>query len=117
MDSCERGRFCDLEPVESKSEEVHMAFTVNAEIRPMHCFGHHTVPLVFCDFASAGNRWTPDNLYRVWLPKPLFLRHAFVADTWHLMYHDKETRPEIPNQMSGDSQANEHNEWAETAGT
>ena len=63
-----------------------MAFDVPFEVRPSHYFNHHQVTLKMCDYASAGNGWSSDDLFRVWLPRPLFLRNAYPADTWRLMY-------------------------------
>jgi len=108
------GGVVDLKPASPRPEGVQMAFTVKAQVTPMHCFDHHTEELVLCDFASAGNMWTSSNLYRTWLPKPLFLQHAFVADTWRLMYYDKASRPEIPDRMAPDAVVHEHNEWRGT---
>jgi DUF1680 family protein len=53
--------------------------------------------LTFCDYASAGNEWSGENLFRVWLPQPLFMEQAFIPDTWKLMYPDDTVRPEIPS--------------------
>lgn len=85
----------DLHPGASKPEEVWMAFEVPFEVRPSHFFQHRRIRLAMCDFASAGNRWSAQNLYRVWLPQPLYLGDMYPSGTWKLMYPDLEKRPEI----------------------
>jgi DUF1680 family protein len=79
----------------NKPANVWMAFDVPVEVRPSHFFNHHQLKLTLCDFASAGNGWSGQNLYRVWLPQPLFLQQAFVPDTWKLMYPKTTERPVI----------------------
>ena len=87
--------YVELNSSEGKPDDVWMAFDVPFEVRPSHVFGHYRTSLRMCDFCSAGNRWSSDNLYRVWLPEPLFLRNMFVTDTWKLMYPDCAKRPVI----------------------
>ncbi len=79
-----------------------MAFDVPFEVRPSHYFNHHQVTLKMCDYASAGNGWSSDDLFRVWLPRPLFLRNAYPADTWRLMYPEikDDHCPTIPKATS-----------------
>lgn len=89
------GGYVDLRPCASKPEDVWMAFEVPFEVRPSHFFNHRRITLSMCDFASAGNRWSMQNLYRVWLPQPLYLGDMYPPDTWKLMYPDTEKRPEI----------------------
>ena len=72
-----------------------MAFTAPFQIRPSHFFNHSVTNLALCDFASAGNAWSETNLYRTWLPQPLFLRQAFVTNTWKLL-EPGPLRPVIP---------------------
>lgn len=85
-----------LKPSASKPDPVWMAFDVPFEVRPSHFFNHREILLTLCDFASAGNEWSAQNLYRVWLPQPLFLGEMYPADTWKLMYPDMQKCPEIP---------------------
>ncbi|MET6996700.1 beta-L-arabinofuranosidase domain-containing protein [Chitinophaga defluvii] len=89
--------YIDLEPVTDKPDDVWMAFNASFLIRPSHFFNHAERKLVLCDYASAGNRFSADNLFRVWLPQPLFLSNAFVKDTWKITYPDKTIRPEAPS--------------------
>lgn len=85
----------DLTPVDPP-EGIWMLFEAPFEVRPSHVFNHHTLMLRLCDYASAGNAWSSGNLYRVWLPQPLFLQHAWMPDTWRLQYPDCDTRPACP---------------------
>lgn len=74
-----------LTPIANKPKEIHQAYEVPFEIRPWHFFRHRQITLPMCDYASAGNRWTTDNLFRTWLPQPLFLRTMYVPNTWKLI--------------------------------
>jgi DUF1680 family protein len=85
-----------LQPRREKPDAVWMAFEVPFDIKPTHFFNHRQVMLPMCDFASAGNAWSASNLFRTWLPQPLFLRQMFVADTWKLMNPELQRRPEAP---------------------
>jgi DUF1680 family protein len=86
----------ELNPYSRKPASVWMAFEAPFEVRPTHYFNHHRVRLPLCDYASAGNAWSESNLFRVWLPQPLFLRQAFVPATWKLMAPGAEVRPGKP---------------------
>ncbi len=77
--------YLELTPCTSKPAEIWMAFEVPFDVKPRHYVGHYQISLGMCDYASAGNGWNSDNLFRVWLPQPLFLRHMVPADTWKLM--------------------------------
>jgi DUF1680 family protein len=88
--------YVDLAPSAGKPADVWMAFDVPFEVRPTHFFKHRQVTLTLCDFASAGNQWSSDNLFRTWLPQPLFLRHMYPADTWRLMCPELAECPTIP---------------------
>ena len=91
----------DLKPCAAKPDDVWMAFEVPFEVRPSHFFNHRQITLAMCDFVSAGNAWSETNLFRVWLPQPLFLGDMFPADTWKLMYPEAQKRPEIPTPSGG----------------
>jgi hypothetical protein len=77
-----------------------MAFEVPFEVRPTHFFKHRQFTIAMCDFASAGNGWSSENLFRTWLPQPLFLRQMFPADTWRLMCPELTECPPIPQNPS-----------------
>ena len=89
-----------LKPVISKPAGVWMAFEVPFEVRPTHYFKHYQTALAMCDYASAGNGWSSENLFRTWLPQPLFLRNAYPADTWRIMCPDLKECPVIPKATS-----------------
>jgi uncharacterized protein len=86
-----------LTPVSKPPEGIWMAFNAPFEVRPTHFFNHRRIEIALCDFASAGNGWNSDNLFRTWLPQPLFLRHAFVPDIWRLMCPGLEECPAMPD--------------------
>lgn len=89
----------DLKPISNKPADIWMAFEAPFESHPIHV-KFEPASLVLCDYASAGNQWSETNLYRTWLPQPLFLRDAFVPDTWRIMYPDQKDRPQIPTDTS-----------------
>jgi DUF1680 family protein len=88
--------YVDLKPATNSHPEVWLAFDVPFEVKPYHFFQHHIEMLPMCDFASAGNDWGADNLYRTWIPQPLYLKDLYPADTWKLMYPGESRRPQIP---------------------
>jgi len=91
----------DMQPVDSP-DGVRMTFGVPFQVRPTHYFHHHSLILPMCDYASAGNAWSGENLFRVWLPQPLFLRDAYPTATWRLTCPDikGDTCPVIPSDTS-----------------
>lgn len=89
--------YVELRPAKSKPAEVWMAFDVPFDVKPRHYVGHYQTALTMCDYASAGNGWSSDNLFRVWLPQPLFLRHMYPVDTWRLMCPDLDVCPSLQN--------------------
>lgn len=86
-----------LKPLTTTPEGIWLAFEAPFEVRPSHFFNHRRLALAMCDFASAGNQWSAQNLYRTWLPQPLLLRQAFAPGTWKIMYPETQARPEIPS--------------------
>lgn len=92
-----KNNYIDLVPYLDKPDHVWMAFEVAFLMRPSHFFDHKEKMLVMCDYASAGNEFSADNLFRVWLPQPLFLRNAFEKDTWKITYPGKKERPAVPS--------------------
>jgi DUF1680 family protein len=90
--------FVKLKPLAAKPAWARMAFEVPFQVHPSHFYGHYTTNLALCDFASAGNAWNEKNLYRTWLPQPLFLGNAFASHTWSLLnpHSAQEPRPVIP---------------------
>jgi len=88
-------KYISLEPVSDKPSGVWMAFKVPFLYRYTHFFGHEVRHLLMCDYASAGNRYSEDNLFRVWLPQPLFMNNVFPEKTWKILDPGEE-RPGFP---------------------
>ncbi len=89
-------QYIDLKPSESKPHNVWMAFEVPFLYRYTHFFDHKQMNLIMCDYASAGNQYSDHNLFRVWLPQPLFMNDIFPRNTWHILLGKGEKRPVIP---------------------
>lgn len=83
--------YLELAPVAAKDNGILMTFEVPFWQRIGQFTLHRPKKLVMCDYASAGNRWSVDSLYRVWLPQPMFLRNIYVKDTYKLMVGSKRT--------------------------
>jgi hypothetical protein len=66
-DGQEMGGF---EAVHAPSDDVWMAFSAVLPLGSHHenPEGAHRTHVTFCDYASAGNLWRPDNFYRTWFP-------------------------------------------------
>ncbi len=90
-------QYIDIKPVTDKPANVWMAFEVPFLYRYTHFFDHKQINLVMCDYASAGNQYTTDNLFRVWLPQPLYMNDLFPEDTWRILYREGDTRPGVVN--------------------
>jgi len=88
-------KYIQLNPVKEKPGDVWMAFEVPFLYRYTHFFGHQVRSLVMCDYASAGNGYSEENLFRVWIPQPLFMNDIFPEQTWKILYPG-EIRPEFP---------------------
>ena len=58
-------------PVHVPSDDFWMAFTATLPIGSHHANpeGANYSEVKFCDYASAGNMWRPDNFYRTWFPE------------------------------------------------
>jgi DUF1680 family protein len=95
--------FVKLKPLAAKPAWAWMAFEVPFQVHPSHFYGHYTTNLALCDFSSAGNDWNEKNLYRTWLPQPLFLGNAFASHTWNLLnpHSAQEPRAVIPAVAQG----------------
>ena len=68
----QKNSLVDLVPVEKKPEHIWMSFTAPL-VLGTDLEGEYQLPrqVHFCDFASAGNTWTNDSRYRVWIPQTL----------------------------------------------
>jgi uncharacterized protein len=91
-------QYIDLKPIAHKPAHVWMAFEVPFLYRYTHFFDHKQINLIMCDFASAGNQYSDKNLFRVWLPQPLFMNNIFPQNTWHILYGKGGTRPLVPSE-------------------
>ena len=80
-------------------KDVWMAYDVDFEVRRSKFSAHPPLPLTMIDFASAGNQWSDDNLFRTWLPQPLLLAEAYPPHTWKLMYPRAEQRLTKPENL------------------
>jgi len=91
-------QYIDLVPSASKPANVWMSFEVPFLFRYTHFFAHKQINLVMCDYASAGNEYSEKNLFRVWLPQPLFMNNVFPENTWQILASPGQKRPEIPSE-------------------
>jgi DUF1680 family protein len=89
-------QYITLKPVKDKPKDVWMAFEVPFLYRYTHFFGHEIRPLVMCDYASSGNQYSEENLFRVWLSQPLYMNQVFPKKTWRILYPG-EKRPTFPD--------------------
>jgi len=89
-------QFVELVPSASKPSNVWMSFEVPFLYRYTHFFDHKQINLTMCDYASAGNQYTEKNLFRVWLPQPLFMNSIFPENTWKILYREGDKRPVVP---------------------
>ncbi len=89
-------QYVELTPSSSKPADVWMAFEVPFLYRYTHFFDHKQINLTMCDYASAGNQYSEKNLFRVWLPQPLFMNDIFPENTWQILYREGNTRPIVP---------------------
>jgi len=71
-------------PAAAKKIGAWMAFDVGA--------------LIFCDYASAGNAFSEQNIFRTWLPQPLNLETVYeTGQTWQTLSHASQwTNPPKP---------------------
>jgi DUF1680 family protein len=96
ISSGEKDRYIELKPVPPEPEGVWMAFEVPFLYRYTHFFNHNLKSLIMCDYSSAGNQFSTDNLFRVWIPQPLYMQQIFPVNTWKILYREGDKRPEFP---------------------
>jgi DUF1680 family protein len=94
--SADKDGYIALQPSTETPSDVWMSFDVPFEVKPYHFFQHHIETLRMCDYASAGNAWSDENLYKTWLPQPMYLNDAYASGTWKIMYPAESKRPTIP---------------------
>ena len=85
----------DLKPNPAAAKRIGawMAFDVGA--------------LTFCDYASAGNAFSEQNMFRTWLPQPLNLATVYeTGQTWQTLSHAStwtnppKPRPQVENRLN-----------------
>jgi len=86
--------YIDLKPVLPSPQGVWMAFEVPFVYKPIHFFYHKRETLTMVDYASAGNQYRQDNLFRVWMPQPMYMNDVFPENTWNILYFGIDKRPE-----------------------
>jgi hypothetical protein len=64
-------------------------------------------PLTLCDYASAGNAFSQENVFRTWLPQPLDLATIYqTGQTWQSLTHAQtwtnppKPRPQVENRQN-----------------
>jgi hypothetical protein len=63
--------YITLEPVEQKNPEIWLAFKASFMPESFAEGGAQPIPVVLCDYASAGNAQTDHPYFKVWLPQLL----------------------------------------------
>jgi hypothetical protein len=86
--------YIDLKPVLPAPKGVWMAFEVPFVYKPIHFFYHKKEMLTMVDYASAGNQYCQDNLFRVWMPQPMYMNDIFPENTWNILYFGIDKRPD-----------------------
>lgn len=68
----EQQEYIELTPTQNVPKGIWLAFTTPLVLSTdLEGEGQRAVPVHFCDFSSAGNTWSPDIRYRVWIPETL----------------------------------------------
>ncbi len=92
----DKQEYITLKPDTSKSKNFWMEFKVPFLVRPSHFFNHHEKTLVMCDYSSAGNNWNEKNLYRVWIPQPMYMGYMYPHNIWRIVNPETNTCPVFP---------------------
>jgi hypothetical protein len=93
-------QYIELTPVQNKPDNVWMAFEVPFLYKYTHFFKHSVKKIVMCDYASAGNLYNEENLFRVWISQPLFMNDIFPKNTWKILFREGDKRPVFPDLKS-----------------
>ena len=88
--------YVELTPFESKPANIWMAFEIPTLTRLAHFSGHKISSMTLCDYASAGNEWSEKNIFRVWMPQPMFMNFVFPVNTWKVINPMSDKRSVIP---------------------
>lgn len=87
--------YVDLKPATTQDKNIWLAFEVSFVVRPVFHI-HSEKRLLLCDFSSAGNEWSEKNLYRTWLPQPLYMNNMYARNTWKFSLYGAKVRPTVP---------------------
>ena len=72
-----KNKLVELLPSDKKPEHIWMAFTAPLVLgTDLEGEGRNPKQIHFCDFASAGNTWSNDSRYRVWIRQTLNVMNA-----------------------------------------
>jgi DUF1680 family protein len=63
--------YINLELTEQKKDHFWMKFKLSGKAESLNIDNNKSEPLIFCDFASAGNTYNTESRFRVWLPQML----------------------------------------------
>lgn len=86
-------QYIDVELVESTNPKIWMTFNVPLKDEAGN---PHIKQMV--DFASAGNEWQENNIFRTWIQQPFDVRHLYIKLDWKANTSPSQTeRPIIPN--------------------
>jgi DUF1680 family protein len=88
--------YIELKPIPSPDKNIRMAFEASFFVRPVHFLAHQEKKLILCDLASAGNTWSAGNLYKVWLPQPMYMGNMYPKGAGQVLVNSKRNRPEVP---------------------
>lgn len=70
-------RYIDLKPCASKPDDIWIAYDVPFYTRPNHFKNHRRIRLTLCDYSSAGNDFTRNSSFKVWLSQPSSSRDIY----------------------------------------
>lgn len=85
--------YIEIKICENQSQNIWMSFEVDFIVRPTHFVKHEKRTLLLCDYASAGNEYSSENMFRVWMSLPMFMNAVFPKNTWKILYHENGIRP------------------------
>ena len=94
--------YIELTPVDTNNKDIMMAFEAPFMVRVNAWGSHRTKTIVMCDYASAGNRWSEDNYYRVWVSQPMFMSNMYAKNTWVVQSAYGSRRPAVPEYIKKD---------------
>jgi DUF1680 family protein len=73
----QKNNLVELHPATGKPEHIWMSFTAPLVLgTDLEGESRNPKPVRFCDFASAGNTWSSDSRYRVWIKQTLNVMNA-----------------------------------------